>query len=309
VAAAQRLAAELARRQEDFADKLAQSENKGGGIGDMPPKDETKAPGINPDAEGKPDEKMAGLGGAAEMIAEKAETLADVLAGAAKATTPEEQDAAKKVEELINGMGIGELTERLKNLPGQVGAGKMADAKATAGDGSDRLAAAAEALAALHRAIVAPRVDELAKVEEKLSGLDEQLDELETQSKITGWHMEAQEILDELDKAGVPPEDREEFLAEMKKAGWGTNRGKWNWTRAEGGNYAAPARYRPLLARVLANVRGRMQELLLGDLTASGDEPIPPQYQEFVDRYQQVLTTEGKSVKQPVIPSSEAAAP
>ena len=310
VAAAQRLAAELARRQEDFADKLAQSENKGGGIGDMPPKEETKAPGINPEAEGKPEEKMPGLGGEAEKIAEKAQTLADVLSGAAKATTPEEQDAAKKVEELINVMGIGELTERLKNLPGQVGAGKMADAKATAGDGSDRLAAAAEALAALHRAIVAPRVDELAKVEEKLSGLDDQLDELDTQTKITGWHMEAQEILDELDKAGVPPEDREEFLAEMKKAGWGVNRGKWDWNRTEGGNYAAPARYRPLLARVLANVRGRMQELLLGDLTASGDEPIPPQYQEFVDRYQQVLTTEGKSpAKQPANSSNEAAAP
>ena len=60
---------------------------------------------------------------------------------------------------------------------------------------------------------------------------------------------------------------------------------------------------------VFESLSAPMQELLLGDLTASGDEPIPPQYQEFVDRYQQVLTTEGKAVKQPANTTSEAAAP
>jgi hypothetical protein len=38
-----------------------------------------------------------------------------------------------------------------------------------------------------------------------------------------------------------------------------------------------------------------MQELLLGDLLSSGDEPIPPQYQDLVDRYYQALATEGKT--------------
>jgi hypothetical protein len=311
VAAAQRMAAELARQQQDFVDKLAQNENQTGGIGNMPPKEQTNAPGANPEAKPMEEgEKMPGLGNDAEKIADKAETLADVLGAAAKPNTPEEQDAAKKVEDLIGSMGIGDLTERLKNLPGQVGEGKLEDAKANAGDGSDRLEAAAQALAALHRSIVAPRVDELAKVEERMSALDEELDQLDTPSKITGWHMDAEELLDELDKAGVPPEMREEFLAEMRKAGWGTNRGRWDWTRNEGGYYGAPPRYRLLMSRILATVRGRMQELLLGDLTASGDEPIPPQYQEFVDRYQQVLTREGKSApKQPVKSPSEAIAP
>jgi hypothetical protein len=103
---------------------------------------------------------------------------------------------------------------------------------------------------------------------------------------------------------------REEFLAEMRKAGWGTNRGRWDWTRNDGGYYGAPARYRLLMSRILATVRGRMQELLLGELASSGDEPIPPQFQEFVDRYQQVLSREGKSLpKKPERSTSEAAAP
>lgn len=294
VAAAQRLAAELARQQQEFVDKLA-NQNKSGGIGDQPPKEQNKGVGAGPMPMKNGNKDMPGLGGAAEKIAERAETLADVLGGAAKAATPEEQEAAKKVENLIGSMGIGDLTERLKDLPGLVGDGKLEDAKATAGDGSERLEAAAEQLAALHRSIVAPRVDELAKVEEQLTALDEELDQLDTQSKITGWHMDAEQLMDELDKAGVSEELQEELLAEMRKAGWSANRRAWDWGRTEGGYYAAPPAYRVRLTRILASVRGRMQELLLGDLSASGDEPIPPQYQEFVDRYQQVLTTEGRS--------------
>jgi hypothetical protein len=43
----------------------------------------------------------------------------------------------------------------------------------------------------------------------------------------------------------------------------------------------------------------RMQELMLGDLTAAGDEPVPPQYQELVDRYYQVLASEQQRRRKP----------
>ncbi|HEX5104611.1 MAG TPA: hypothetical protein VFV87_12410, partial [Pirellulaceae bacterium] len=182
------------------------------------------------------------------------------------------------------------------NLPGQVGAGKLQDAKANVGDGAERLEAAAEQLAALHRSIVAPQVDELAKLEAQLTRLDEQLDQLDTPSRITAWHMDADKLLDELADAGISEELQKQFLEEMKKGGWGPdlrNRG-WQWARIEGGYYTAPGPYRVLLSRLLSSVRGRMQELMLGDLASSRDEPIPPQYQELVDRYYQVLATEGK---------------
>ncbi|HEX5104149.1 MAG TPA: DUF4175 family protein, partial [Pirellulaceae bacterium] len=308
VAAAQRLAAELARQQQEFVDRLAQSENKGG-IGNMPPEEKSQASGANPMNQNQNDSDMPGLGAAAEKIAERAQTLADVLGGAAKATTPEEEAAAKKVEELVSGMGIGELTERLQNLPGQVGEGKKEEAKANAGDGSERLESTAEQLANLHRSIVSPQIDELAKVEQQLTALDEEIDVLETPTQITGWHMDATELMDELDKAGVPEELRQEFMDELKNGGWGPDAARrgWNWGRVEGRYYIAPDGYRVRLSRLLASVRGRMQELLLGDLAASGDEPIPPQYQEFVDRYQQVLTSEGRPA--PRTPAEPAPAP
>ena len=40
--------------------------------------------------------------------------------------------------------------------------------------------------------------------------------------------------------------------------------------------------------------------------SASGDEPIPPQYQDLVDRYYQVLASEGQK-KQPAKAVSPAA--
>jgi hypothetical protein len=95
----------------------------------------------------------------------------------------------------------------------------------------------------------------------------------------------------------------------MKKGGWGPEMRKagWNWGRTEGGFFAAPAGYRTILARLLDATRGRIQEIMLGDLASSRDEAIPPQYQELVDRYHQVLAAEGKELKKSRSKMPEAA--
>jgi hypothetical protein len=296
VAAAQQMAADLSRQQQNFVDRLANKSEQQGGVGEPMPKkdDDNQKPGST---EGKkPNEDQRGLGGQAERIAEKAKTLADVLGAAAGADNPEDQPSAEKVKQLTGTLGLPDLTQRLQQLPDQVAGGKIEEAKANAGDGAERMEAAAQALAALHRAIVAPKVDELAKAEEKLTQLDEELDTLETPTAITGWHVDAAALLDELDKLGISKELRDQLLEEMKKAGWAPDvaRSGWRWNRVEGGYYVAPIGYRSLLSRLSSDVRTRMQELMLGDLAFSRDEPIPPQYQELVDRYYQVLAAEGK---------------
>jgi hypothetical protein len=297
IAAAQQMAADLAQQQQDFQDKLANA-GEAGGEGEPQP-DGKPVPGA---AQGKPSDQSdpAGLGASAQRIADKAQTLADVLAAAAKTDSPAEQAAAKKIEELVKSLALKALTERLAELPGQVGEGKLEDAKATAGDGAERMEAAAEQLGALRRSIVAPQVDELAKLEEQLAGLDERLEELDTEPRITGWHADADELLERLDEAGIDDELRKEFIDEMGKAGWSPDRRPaWSWQRTNGGYYIAPIKYRALLARFSSSLRARMQELMLGDLLASGDEPVPPQYQELVDRYYRVLATEGQERSRP----------
>ncbi|HXT57924.1 MAG TPA: DUF4175 family protein, partial [Pirellulales bacterium] len=165
IAAAQQMAAELARRQQEFKDRLADAEGSAGGDGKPQDGDQPPRPGAGQSQTGG-DSQSGGLAGDAEQIADKAETLADVLAAAARADDPQDQESAKKVEELVRSLDLKALAERLAQLPEQVRQEKLAVARAVAGDGAERMEAAAEKLGALRRAIVAPRVDELAKLEE-----------------------------------------------------------------------------------------------------------------------------------------------
>jgi hypothetical protein len=67
------------------------------------------------------------------------------------------------------------------------------------------------------------------------------------------------------------------------------------------GRYAAPSSYQKVLLRLQEDLQMRMQNLLLGDLDAAPDEATPPKYQEFVERYYEVLSRErgGGSVRTP----------
>ncbi len=295
IAAAQQMAQELARQQEDFVDRLANKSEEGGGGGEAKKKKEDGA-GKGKKEEAKKKEKdMPGLGSQAEKIAERAKTLADVLAAAAKADNPDDQASADKVKELVGTLKLPELTERLQKLPDQVSRGKLEEAKATAGDGQERMEAAAEQLAAIHRAIIAPKLDELAKVGQRLAQQEEELDRLDAPARITAWHMDTAAILEELDKLGISKELRDALLEEMRKAGWGPDlkANGWKWGRTEGGYYLAPVVYRELLSRLRGSIHDRMQELLK-DVVANRDEPVPPQYQELVDRHQRLLSSEGR---------------
>jgi hypothetical protein len=297
IAAAQQMAADLARQQQDFRDRLA---NSGEGPGDGDPQADQKST-VGMGQGGSFDKSTPNaLGGDAERIADKAETLADVLSAVAKTDRPEEQAAAKKVDELIQKLALKALTERLAALPDQVRDGKLEDAKTTASDGAERMEATAEQLGVLRRSIVAPQVDELAKLEQELAGLDDRLDELDTDPRVTEWHIDADALLDRLDEAGIDAELRKEFIDELRQNGWSPDRrGLWRWARTARGYYAAPVRYHTLLSRLTSSLRARMQELMLGDLAAGGDEPIPPQYQELVDRYYQVLASEQQERNRP----------
>lgn len=305
IAAAQQMAAELARQQEEFKDRLASSEASGGANGQPRPGEERpNSPAGQGEMAG--DSQGNGLAAPAGQIAEQAETLADVLAAAARADSPQDQESAAKVDALMKSLDLKGLAERLGELPAQVRDEKFADARAAADDGAERAEAAAEQLSALRRAIISPRVDELAKLEERLAALDERLNELDSESKITAWHVDADDLVEQLDGAGIEKELRKEFIDEMRQNGWSVDEARraWNWNRLAGGLYSAPRSYHQLISRLSASLRARMQELMLGDLTAEGDEPIPPQYQDLVDRYYQLLAAEkqGAEKRPPAMP-------
>lgn len=274
VAAAQKIAADLARQQEQLENRLP-----GAGAGQPPEED-----------------PMNGIGGKARELTEKAKTLGDVLGVASKAESRADEKAAGEVARITKALDLKGAMDRLKELPSQINDRKLADARAALGDGAERMESAAQQLGALHRSLVAPKVEELAQLEQRILELDKKLDQLETDPRVTMWHNEVGELLEKLDESAIDKERVTELREELQKAGWGGDspRKSWNWGRTTGGAFIAPARYHVVLARVAEELRGRMQEFLLGDTKATGEEPIPPQYQELVDRYYRVLAAEGK---------------
>lgn len=309
IAKAQQMAANLARQQKEFADRPA-TEAQNPGIGNRPrdPDSPMPMPGAgraNRDAQ--PNQEMRGLGGKARDLAEKAKTLADVLGAASKPEAPQDQKSGEGISRIMQALDLKGVADRLAQLPDQIANRKLQDARATAGDGAERMESAAEQLGVLHRSIVAPKVAELARLEKDAAQLNDQLDKLDNDSKVTDWHVEADDLLNKLDDAGIDQQWQTEFRDEMRKAGWGGDivRSRWAWGRTTGGTFAAPARYRMLLARLTESLRSRMQEYLLGDTQATGDEAIPPQYQELVDRYYRVLAAEGKDTGSSPAPDSK----
>src|SRR5205823_7181811 len=146
---------------------------------------------------------MGGLGGKARQLAEKAKTLSDVLGAAAKPQSPEDQKSADEIARIMQSLELKAATERLAQLPAQVDGKKLEDARMAALDGAERMEAAAEQLAKLHRAVVAPKVEELSKLEQAASRLNEELDALESDPQINAWHAQAGELLQGLEEAGI----------------------------------------------------------------------------------------------------------
>jgi hypothetical protein len=239
------------------------------------------------------DRSPEALAARADRIAEAGKTLEDVLKTIARSTEPADKEAATSVHELLEQGKLGEAVKRLEMQGDALRAGKPRETAAEAREMADRFDVAAQQLEVIHRAIVAPRIAELLKMERRAGELQDKLDHLETPAQITAWHRDADDLLDQLDKAGFAEEPREELLEAMKGAGWeaGDVARDWNWALLRG-VYGAPVGYHRSIRRVVAELQSAIQELILGDLGSAANEAAPPQYERLVDRYYQVLSTD-----------------
>ncbi len=295
IAAARDMASDLANRQKAFAQRMDDEPNQFGTGGKRDRnQDEDQPPGIGRSNEST-EQPMGGMGGKARELAEKARTLGDVLGAAAKPQSPEDQKSADEIARILKSLDLNSAIQRLAQLPAQVENKKLDDARMAALDGAERMEAAAEQLAQLHRNVVAPKVEELSKLEQMASRLNDELDALENDSQITAWHGQATELLQGLEEAQIDKVLRLALEEEMRKAGWNAALLRGGAWARKNGTFAATAAYHSLLTRIANSLRSRMQEYLLGEMRATGDEPIPPQYRDFVDRYYKVIAGEGKS--------------
>ncbi len=233
------------------------------------------------------------LAARADRITEAGKTLEDILKAIARSNEPADKEAARAVQELLDQGKLGDAVKRLEDQGPALRAGKVRETTAEAGEMADRFEVAAQKLEGLHRSIVAPRIAELLEIERQAVDLEEKLERLETPGQITNWHLETDELLDQLEKMGFAEEPREELLEVLADAGWETGQvGKsWNWTLVRDA-YRAPVAYHPAIKTVVTELHSVIQELILGDLGNEGDEAVPPQYERLVERYHQVLSTD-----------------
>ena len=290
IATARNLAEELSQTERAFAnsvDKQQQDQQQQSGSGGEKGESDKGKPGSSGD---RRTEKLASQAG---RIAEAGKTLEDILKGISRSNEPADREAVRQVQDLMQQGKLGETVKELEGQAAGVRAGKLREVSEAARDIADRFEGTSLKLESLHRSIVAPRIAELMEIEREAVELQEKLDRLETQGQITGWHRAADELLAELEKMGIAEESREKLVEAMREAGWNENRvgGNWEWT-LRSGRYGAPLVYYRTVRNVVGDLHSIIQELILGDLRDSGDENIPAQYKQLVERYYQVLSSD-----------------
>ncbi len=325
IGVARDLAAELAERQRDVASRVDQEAPPGSPAPNATPESgqEASRRGSRPPdgtsalrdqrgegqgnqgrgtRDGDSKQRREGASGAVgdgpARLAEGSRTLQDLLdavAGDAEADGELAAKIAAAREEARLGALIRQMESIQQRRQGRADAGIGTEVREQA----DRLELLAQELDALHGTIVAPRLSQLIALERQAARLQDRLAKLAFDAEISQWHLQAQEMLQALDKAQSGSAAAEALRQAMTDAGWGASRTGWAWGRVPspvGGHdyYVAPGVYRDNLTRLLTDLQRETRELLLRDLMAAGQEAVPPQYEQLVERYFEVLSQEKK---------------
>lgn len=281
VAMARDLAGELAYREAELADDLEMQERRAA----------AESESTEPPAEGGMSEPESEPVEEAERIAAAGQTLEDLLQAIARSSNPDSVEAKDRVAELYESEEVSGIVERLQSLPEAVESpDSMPGAVVELRDLQERMEVTALELDQLYRLIVAPRIEELKELDERVASLQSELEMLPTESEVGGWHDELDDLLDDLEEeqiGGGPVEEMRETVGEM-----GPRIDPSQWKIGPNGYFVGPEKYRVQLRLISEAVQQHIQELLLADLLASEDEATPPGFAPLVDQYLKVLATD-----------------
>jgi hypothetical protein len=202
--------------------------------------------------------KLPGLGDAAE----DAKTLKDVMEQIAGRGSEESADAARKVGGLLKQEDLKAAIERME----KPGAG---DDRGERQDLAERFAALGQKLDQVYRETIAPRLEEVAKLEREAYELEQRAG---TAADGTDWRRLRQQTA--------------EFLERLQAARLGGTAAESLQKDLSGGDNLIGRG----LAAVHAQLVAKLQELAAGDRFTSGNEPVPPEYRDLVDRYLRALS-------------------
>lgn len=291
IAAARDLAGELARREEKVADAAAKQTE--GGEASKEEKDPKKGnSGKGQDDKMEAEKTRGALEGETQRLADAAATLKDILEAASKLTDPADAKAAKELARIAKESKLEETAAKAKLVAPLVRNERYDDVRVEAAAAADQFQNAAQQLDSLYRALVAPKIEELTKLEGELAAAAEKMNEWKSAADIEQWHAEVEGILEKMDEMRLGGEGMEEFQKERGKAGLTdrNEKGIAGLSRGKGGVYSAPTAYKAWMSANLNRVQQMIQELILAEMAAEGREPAPPQYEAMIERYYEVLS-------------------
>jgi hypothetical protein len=212
---------------------------------------------------GEKDKKMPDLGNAAEQ----AKSLKDVLEQIAGAGAEGSAEAARKVAGLMKQEDLKAAIERLE----KPGTGKDRDERH---DLSERFAALGQKLDQVYRETIAPRLEEIARLEREANELEQRAASVDDVADWRRLRQQGAAFAERLEVAGLANLVDEDFRTGL-------------------GNVAV-ASGRELFHRGIANIHSKLatklQEFVAGDRFTTGNEAVPPEYKDLVDRYLRALS-------------------
>jgi hypothetical protein len=213
-----------------------------------------------------PDRKMP-LGPGLGSAAEDAKSLKDVLDNLAASGKPADADAARKAAGLLRQENLPDAIARLEK-PGA--GGDRAERK----DLADRFAALGQKLDEAYREAVAPRLEEIARLEREANDLEQKV----ARAGEEDWRrlrQQGAQLLARLEEAGLDALVNDDFRAGL------------------GNTPAGPAAFGRGVTLLHARLVAKLQEFVAGDRIAAGNESVPPQYKDLVERYLRALSAGG----------------
>ena len=250
----------------------AESDQQGGGKGEAERKEEV----------------LKALAAIARQLEEEGKTLEDLLKAIARSDREQDQEAAGDVAKILEDQQISATLKQMGELTQMVSRGAIRGATTLSADVQNRMELTGQDLERLHRRIVAPRIDQLMKLERRAAALLKKAQELETKEAVAQWRMAARQLLDELNDAQLSG-DATKQLEDALRTVAGRNSLANATTNGFGSTTLTNAS-----RQVVEDLQQRIQELVLGDVIDQSNEAVPPEYERFVERYYQVLSDADK---------------
>jgi hypothetical protein len=216
-----------------------------------------------PGAGGTGEDNKSGLGGAGEQ----AKTIKDVLEAVAGSKAEGDADAARSAAAVLKSEDLDAAIKRL-NKPG---AGMDA---AERKDLADRFAALGQKLDQAYREAVAPRLNELAKLEREANELAQKAAAADDAADFRRLGQQGNDLAEKLEAAGLSGLIGDDVRAALRGANTPA-------ARAVIGRGFSLAH-----ARLVA----KLQEFVAGDRLTTGSDAVPPEYRDLVERYQRALS-------------------